>query len=423
VGTLPGDSGTIWFEDNQASLEEAREKGTAGRQAKKYRPFGVQWGGQAMLSAGSGGTPSQFALVSCLATVCRELDVEVISSWNVGHPETWGAVGHFKVGGLACDLIVDQQLAELFKLNRDRIAFDDATLEAGVPAHESGEFAPLADVADLVWRMTRKKDEFNHFADMDLQCEEQGTFNGQTLLSLTENKPQNVDPDVWNGFYDAVGAEKRGALPFRVWQMYDAMVGFAQNDDYVEFLCAGGLMAHYVGDACQPLHISKLHHGHPGKNESRVHSVYETAMLDQHAAEMNAAVKEVLKDPPEPPAVKGNGHQAALAVVELMRRTVTRLPPENVIRAYNETHHRTADMWDELGERTAQCLVDGAATLARIWEGAWHEGRQNGHHKALPTTAFTEKELAELYNTKTFVESFTLQEITRSGDKLVPKQE
>ena len=49
----------------------------------------------------------------------------LIPSWNVGHPETWGAVGHFKVGGLACDLIPDAKLAALFKLNRGRIAFDD----------------------------------------------------------------------------------------------------------------------------------------------------------------------------------------------------------------------------------------------------------------------------------------------------------
>ena len=31
----------------------------------------------------------------------------------------------------------------------------------------------------------------------------------------------------------------------------------------VGFLCAAGCLAHYVGDACQPLHISRLHHGQP----------------------------------------------------------------------------------------------------------------------------------------------------------------
>ena len=28
-------------------------------------------------------------------------------------------------------------------------------------------FVPLADVADIVWRITRKKDEANHFSDME----------------------------------------------------------------------------------------------------------------------------------------------------------------------------------------------------------------------------------------------------------------
>jgi hypothetical protein len=256
---------------------------------------------------------------------------------------------------------------------------------------------------------------------MDLECTTEGDFLGQTLLSLTEGHPEKVDPDVWNAYYKAVGAEKRGALPFRVWQMYDEMVGFAANDDLLRFVCAAGLMAHYVGDACQPLHVSQFHHGHPGLGEDKVHSVYETTMLNQHAAEMNAAVKQVLENGTiEPPPVRGNGHDAAVAVVELMRRTIGRLPPLTVIEVYNDTRHRTAEMWDQLGDRTAQCLVDGALTLASIWQAAWEQGRPNAA-PAVPAEAFTEDELAELYNTRTFVQSFELQELTRQGNKLMPR--
>ncbi len=421
VGTMPGDSGTVWFEDNTLSLEDAKKLGTAGDFVKKYRPFALQWGGQSLLSPGIAETSAEFALAICLSTICRELDVELISSWNIGQPETWGAVGHFKVGGLACDLIADAGLRALFALNRDRIALNDATLEAGVPAHHSGEFAALADVADLVWRNTRKKDEFNHFADMDLECTADGAFKGQTLLSLTQGHPDKVDPDVWNGYYAAINAEKRGALPFRVWQMYDDMVDFAASGDLLRFVCAGGLMAHYVGDACQPLHVSQFHHGHPGLGEDKVHSVYETTMLNQHAAEMNAAVKQVRDSHSvAPPPVSGDGHDAAVAVVELMRRTIARLSPETVIQVYNDTRHRTAAMWDQLGDKTAQCLVDGAQTLAAIWQAAWKQGRPNAAPQ-VPANAFGEDDLAALYNTRTFVQSFELQELTRQGDKLVPR--
>ena len=181
-------------------------------------------------------------------------------------------------------------------------------------------------------------------------------------------------------------------------------------------------MAHYVGDACQPLHVSQFHYGHPGANEEKVHSVYESTMLNQHAAEMNAAVRKVVDDRSvDRPAVHGNGHDAAVAVVELMRRTIARLPPLTVIDVYNDTRHRTAGMWDQLGDRTAQCLVDGALTLAAIWQSAWRQGQP---HEAPVTLAeaFDEDKLAELYNTRTFVQSFELQELTRKGDRLVPHE-
>jgi hypothetical protein len=43
----------------------------------------------------------------------------------------------------------------------------------------------------------------------------------------------------------------------------------------------------FMGDASQPLHVSKFHHGHPGnQREKPVHSTYETRMIDQFAAEI-----------------------------------------------------------------------------------------------------------------------------------------
>jgi hypothetical protein len=71
-------------------------------------------------------------------------------------------------------------------------------------------------------------------------------------------------------------------LPFRIWQIYDEMVEFVQQKKLVDFVCAAGIMAHYVGDACQPLHTSQLHDGPPGEH-SGVHSAFESTMLDKFA--------------------------------------------------------------------------------------------------------------------------------------------
>lgn len=52
--------------------------------------------------------------------------------------------------------------------NLSAIAFDDDSITRGdLERIDSQSFVPLADVADIVWRITRKKDEANHFSDME----------------------------------------------------------------------------------------------------------------------------------------------------------------------------------------------------------------------------------------------------------------
>lgn len=62
----------------------------------------------------------------------------------------------------------------------------------------------------------------NHFADMDQPSPARANA---TLLQLSED-PAFVDPAKWSAFYDSVQVRvsDRGLLPFRVWQLFDAMV-------------------------------------------------------------------------------------------------------------------------------------------------------------------------------------------------------
>ena len=175
--------------------------------------------------APNGKVPLQFALGICLATLCRELDVDLVSDWNAGHTEYWGEWGHVKIGTYATTQIADKlpKLQKMMSENSDNIGLDDKLL-ADFKPYKRRAFAPLADVADLVWRFTRKTDESNHFADMD-----RPGANGATLLQLCAQSPGNIDPKVWNAFYDGIGESRRGALPFRVWQIFDAMVDYAKQ--------------------------------------------------------------------------------------------------------------------------------------------------------------------------------------------------
>jgi len=414
--TLPGDSGTVWFydpqlfpEDDKKSLRDQNPNALTverGARARRFRPIALQWGGHTFLDR-DGESQFRFALATCLSTICRELDVDILSDWNIGHSEYWGKVGHYKIGAKACELATNTKLKTLLLANLKTISFDDQAIQDGTLGKLADGFAPLADVPDLVWRATRKKDEANHFADMDE--EGKGTFAGKTLLDLCRQK-KNVDIDVWNDFYDSIGTNfKRGALPFRVWQIYKQMVESVNNGAVDEYICAAGVLAHYIGDSCQPLHVSHLHHGR-NEAEADVHSVFETNMLDRFAVDLIAGVNNALTGKRLPANVAG-GKEAAVAVVKLMRRTIAKIPPIKVIEIYNEKsgRERLPNMWSKLKNDTFECMADGILSLAGLWQSAWTEGKGD-NIAASKLKEITHQRLMELYNDKKFLEAFRLQD-------------
>jgi len=409
VATRPGDSGTIWFWDQRDTAQPA-----AANSRPKPRAIGLQWGG-AVLEGRGGQDRSQFALATSLSTVCRLLDLELISNWGLGHAPYWGKVGHYKIGAKACDLVADSKLFKLMQANKERVALSDARLEAGeLPMNNQAEYVALADVPDLVWRSRRGKDKANHFADMD--AEGTGAFAGETLLGLWENDPSTLTPATWTAFYDSLQVEKdahRGALPFRVRQLYEEMVDAVRKKDVARYVATAGVLAHYVGDACQPLHVSHLHHGrpnHPG--EDKVHAKYETDMLDRFRVELIASINKKLDDLEIATSFTG-GQAAADATVQLMAFTVETLPPIEVIEAFAESDgtQRIPHMWSVLHDRTITCMAEGALYLAEMWQSAWLEGGGNSIANSKLTRQSTTK-LKALYLDKSWVESDWLRNMS-----------
>lgn len=365
--TKHGDSGTVWFLDEPKS-EKRETRGKAGiEKVQQLRPIALQWGGHRFI-AGESEAQFQFALASNMSAICRLLDVELVRDWNRGLPEFWGQVGHYKIGFLACQLLSSAKLKRLFTANADRVGIsDDDLLNGGVANLEKDTFVPLADVPDEIWRNLneRNADENNHFADMDE--EGAGDFAGRTLLDVCEDD-ENVSVAVWNRFYASIHASKRGAVPFRVWQIYNEMVQFVRDREIDKFVCAAGILGHYVGDCGQPLHISRLHHGRPGHAEEKaVHSVYETNMLRLRTAELiDGLAQEVAGKAASADVQTGRG--AAIALIKLMRTTIETLPPLEVVDAFNAAsgRQRVPHMWDQLGKRTITCIANAALFLATL---------------------------------------------------------
>jgi len=417
--TRHGDSGTVWVVEND-------------RVDHDRMPIAVQWGGTVL---GSDAESLPFALATNLSNVCRELDLELYrgGTGDDSFPY-WGAVGHYTIGSLACDMVKDETLHELLMNNQDRISFKPAKVDPTVNDIKVPRFVPLADVPDKVWKKPFNEQDTpygrkglenpNHYADIDFEDP-----NGDTLDSLTPTVT-SLDPATWRSFYQRVGwtaVSERGLLPFRVWQIYKKMVQFVRDGSIEEFVAAAGILAHYVGDFCQPLHGSYLDDGDPFRNPDGtkaaeklghakgyahgVHMAYEDDMIDAKYDKIIAYLQS-LKTPHGMPLITG-GQAAGFAVMELMRRTHKAMSPLDIVNEYGKLlkagKKRTAanSLWTKFGTKTKHVIADGCKTLAMIWESAWLEGGA----PAADTSPIILKHLQNIYEDRDFLPSKALGQI------------
>lgn len=449
--TCPGDSGTLWFYDPSSQFKDAGSRDfdnlevppERGARARRLRPIAMQWGGSRVLEPD--GSISSYALGVFLSSISRILDVEIVRDWSIGHDEYWGKIGHFAIGWKTCDLVAGR-LGQLMKLNQPRIGFGDDTLGKGAAFRMGrGGFVPLADVPDYVFigmKGVRPCEAGQHFADVDIF----DIDGGPTLLERCADDSRNVSAKVWwnyfSGFAQAGVGPDEGCLPFRVWQIWEAMVAYLKGRDLKRFLAAAGIVSHYVGDASQPLHCSYLHHGnlpqiehqgrkYPCRHESKdyadykktrpakIHSIYEETLLEVDPAEALAEVTDALSRGTAPRTTIASGHDAAVATVALMASVQKRLSPRAIVDAdapQLTVKERAKRLWEnnKIREATIASLAESSRLLAAIWSSAWAEG--GGDKLPLPEQAFDEVELEKIYRgDRQFIPSLGLEEMAQSG--------
>lgn len=438
--TLPGDSGTLWLLEPSEGVSHIDNSGADG----ELRPLALQWGANRLYS-GLSGQPHAYALATCLSTICDRLDVDVIRDWNLDQPDTWGSVGHFSIASRVANALSDRvpTLKKLMTHNADIISHPDQTiLHDDFKGMGDLSFIPMADVPDFFWKHghqghTRHFEGPNHFADMDQVRD----ADGIDLLRLCKD-PKNINPKIWNEFYSSVEdlldggpitMEHRGLLPFRVWQIFDKMVEFVEKDEMANFVCAAGVLTHYVGDSCQPLHISYLHDGDPTKSTKHtvhhrdgttgvkhialgagLHSAYEDGMVNAHR-------KDILTGLDKTPSVGAGEHDdditdgfgAAAATIDLMRKTFEALPPPDMLRDYVSATKKNQDatkmFWKNYGPGTIQAMQDGTHLLALLWESAWVAGK--GESKTRNTSALKPKQAMEICASADFLPSYSIAQI------------
>lgn len=435
--TVPGDSGTLWL----LEPNDSKNRIDGGNGGDRLRPLALQWGANRLYS-GLSKQPRAYALATCLSTVCDRLDVDVVRDWNLDQPDTWGAVGHFAIASRVSAALSDDAptLKQLMDNNATIISHDDDTiLKSEFKKMGDLDFVPMADIPDFFWKHghqghTRHFEGPNHFADMDQVRDSDGV----DLLELCKDATK-IDPKVWNDFYSSVEdlldhgsikMEHRGLLPFRVWQIFDKMVEFVRDNEMANFVCAAGVLTHYVGDSCQPLHISYLHDGNPKKATSHtvhhrdgtndvkripqgagLHSAYEDGMVNAHRREILAGLDET-------PSVQraehlNRGRDAARATIDLMRKTFEALPPADMLRDYLEAIKKAEDptemFWENYGPGTIEAMQDGTHLLAVLWESAWVAGQ--GESKARDTSTLKPSQAMAICAPADFLPSCSIVDI------------
>jgi hypothetical protein len=436
--TRPGDSGTLWVFDPVEPNQKATI--TEGDPELEYRPFAVQWGAQVFA-----GDASTYALATSLSTICSLLDLDLVRDWNLDEIPTWGSIGHFSIAASVTACLTNARLKALMTKNADIISpSDDDIRSSEFKGMGSDDFVPLSDVPDMFWKPRVAKQGFaramegpNHFADMD----QERKSDGKTLLDLTRDEAF-VDPEKWDEFYSSVTdllsgkpitSKHRGLLPFRVWQIFNDMVRFVNASEVTKFVCAAGVLTHYVGDACQPLHISYLHDGDPEQPQTRtihhrdgteeekieplgsgVHSAYEDSMISAHRAEILDGLKATEKV--KAAELIHTGLEAAKGTISMMRTVFKRVPPRKIVQFYIDSEAKpkqlAEDMWEEFGEATIKCMQDGAHLLAVIWQSAWVAGHGDGTVSASALKSLNRQKAMEICKDENFLPSMSIDRIS-----------
>ena len=266
----------------------------------------------------------------------------------------WGKRGHQIVGESAA-LVVASETNANFMHSR------------------SYDFGYYANVPDFIWKRpaTYKIEKNEHFMDLEIF---ERAFASAKLdidpLALSrkefEEKFPDVKPEAGRAFWrvrelvqqiEGYSAQLRGLKP-------DAPVT-ERHAVQEKWLVAAGVLAHYIGDLAQPLHVSENYDGQLS-GQKGIHSYFEDDLVEQLYPELAVTTLRLAKDR-WPEFKKQN---ANLSVLQLLKRlTKNSMQDLNPLLALDkktkrEVNKKTAAKFQRIIE---QRLVDATLTLAEIY--------------------------------------------------------
>jgi hypothetical protein len=245
---------------------------------------------------------------------------------------------------------------------------------------------------------------------------------------------KNVNPKRWDEYYSKIKADQKGTLPFRVGFIFEGLKNYAGSGDYDKFVCAAGIMLHYVFDAVMPLHISYLHHGDPNgrlvqkkmrgefKNVPEaydVHEEFDTLMVEYYSDEIEKDLPGLIDK-----VIAGNKTagitklkdkaRVAEAVVNLMIETIRCASPKDIVSDYTSRislskRERCDELWGIYKHSLMEAMAKAVVLSARLWDDAW-SFKQNVK-SAYNFGIISEKRLTEIYEDPNFLPSINIHEM------------
>lgn len=204
------------------------------------------------------------------------------------------------------------------------------------------------------WRQTYKQEVGpNHFIDLD-------------LLS----KPPFADLIV-----DRATAEKRfgkdellkpGVLPWAIEECFSKLVAAMKSGDSVKIALHSAILAHYIGDAHQPLHDTKDYDGRT-PDQKGLHFRWEQTLV-------LIALKPEMVNTTHAPKLGPIRSEAFAWCIESYSKCEAIFKADEAARKLDPAmgYRYCQTMWDSTGPIMTTQLTHASERLAATWIAAWH---------------------------------------------------
>jgi hypothetical protein len=207
------------------------------------------------------------------------------------------------------------------------------------------------------------------------------------------NLPQSLDTLI--ALYGLVRVKNNGTNPWTTLWFYDSLVAQLRRGDWTNAKHTAADIGHYVGDAHQPLHVTKNYNGQ-FTGQSGIHSRYESTMLS------STYFLSALAITPDSVQYVGNRWEFVFLYLLHSNNLVDTVLQGDIFAKSVSGGNINATYYNALWNRTRRITLDqmqrGTKALAAFWYSAWVDAGLISTTGVLPQAATKPIELGLAQN-------------------------